>query len=71
MGKNLVCGAPYLRNHTSYDCHFWYRSVKQYILAYFSFFQNFDLSGYFGKRAKIAQNDKILSLKCHNFNTHH
>ena len=24
MTKNSVRHAPYLRNHTSYDCHFWY-----------------------------------------------
>ena len=28
MTKNYVRHAPYLRNHTSYDCHFWYTCVK-------------------------------------------
>ena len=26
--KNSVCHALYLRNHTLYDCDFWYRCVK-------------------------------------------
>ena len=26
--KNSVCHAPYLRDHTSYDCHLWYTCVK-------------------------------------------
>ena len=43
MTKNYVCCARYLRNHTSYDCHLWYTSVKWwYLQAFFSFFQNFD-----------------------------
>ena len=28
MTKNYVSLAPYLRNHTSYDCHLWYTCVK-------------------------------------------
>ena len=28
MTKNYVHHAPYLRNHTSYDCHLWYTCVK-------------------------------------------
>ena len=26
--KIFVCCTPYLRNHTSYDCHLWYTFVK-------------------------------------------
>ena len=39
-----VCGAWYLRNHTSYDHHLWYiRNCKMIIsLGVFLFFQNFD-----------------------------
>ena len=28
MTKNSVRHAPYLRNHTSYDCHLWYTFEK-------------------------------------------
>ena len=38
--KNCVCCAPYLRNHTSYDCHLWY-TCKTIITAgvFFPFFR--------------------------------
>ena len=32
MTKNYVHCAPYLRNHTSYDCHLWYTCVKWWYL---------------------------------------
>ena len=28
MTENVVCRAPYLRNHTSCDCHLWCKFVK-------------------------------------------
>ena len=45
--KKFVCRTPYLRNHTSYDCHLCYTSVKWWYLrvVFFSFFQNFDFLG--------------------------
>ena len=37
--KKKICCAPYLSNHTSYDLHLWYISVKWwYSQAFFSFF---------------------------------
>ena len=45
--KSSVRHPPYLRNHISYDCHLWYSFVKwQYLQKFFSFFQNFDFSGF-------------------------
>ena len=47
MTKNSVCLTPYLRNHTSYDCDFWYTCVKwlyfQQIISFFNIliFENF------------------------------
>ena len=38
MTKKLVCPTPYLRNHTSYDCHLWYTSVKWWYLQILFFF---------------------------------
>ena len=40
--KKYVLFAPYLSNHTSYCCHFWYTCVKWYFHAFFHFFFNFD-----------------------------
>ena len=59
-----ICRAPYLRNHTSYDCNLLYTCVKwQYLQAFFSFCQNFDFSGYYGvKGQKYVQNDKKFCL---------
>ena len=39
--KKLCPGqAPYLRNHTSYDCYLWYRLVKWwYLQRFFHFFK--------------------------------
>ena len=34
------CPTPFLRNHTSYDCHLWYTSVKWwYLHCFFHFFR--------------------------------
>ena len=62
MTKNSIRHAPYLRNHTSYDCHLWYTCVKwQDLQALFSFFQNFDFLGCYGvKVQKMVQNGKKL-----------
>ena len=30
--KSLICHASYLRNHTSYDLHLWYTSIKRWYL---------------------------------------
>ena len=58
MTKNSVCLTPYLRNCTSYDCGFWYTSVKWwYLQLSFIFFQNSDFLE--GKRAK---NDPWLPI---------
>ena len=38
MTKISVCLAPYLRNRTSYDCHFWYTRVNDDISSNFFFF---------------------------------
>ena len=38
MTKKSVCHTSYLINHTSYNCHLWYTSVKwQYLQAFFHF----------------------------------
>ena len=40
--KNSVCCAPYLRDHTLYDHHLWFASVKWwYLQAFFSCFSKF------------------------------
>ena len=42
--NNYICHAPYLRIACDHD--FWYTCVKwRYLLAFFSFFQNFDFLG--------------------------
>ena len=38
MTKNSVCHAPYLRNHTSYDCHLCWKCVNWWYLQVFFFF---------------------------------
>ena len=54
------CHTSYLRNRTLYDCHLWCTTVNwSYLQVFFSFFQNFHFSDcQWGKRAKMAQNDK-------------
>ena len=45
--KSFVCRTPYLRNHTSYDCHLRYTSVKWWCLqAFVTFFKNSDFFGF-------------------------
>ena len=39
MTKNSVYLTLYVRNHTSYDCDFWYTYVKWYLQQFFSFFK--------------------------------
>ena len=53
MTKNSVCHTPYLRNHTSCDCDFWYACVKWwYLQQIFSFLKSWFLGFVWGKRAK-------------------
>ena len=61
MRKNSVYCAPYLRNHTSYDFHWWYSGENDN--AKISKFWFFGLLG--GSKAKIAQNEnKLFPLHC-------
>ena len=46
MAQNSVCCTLYVRNCTTYDCGFWNTCVKWYLQQVFSFFQNFDFSGF-------------------------
>ena len=53
MTKDSVCRTPYLRNHTSYDCDFWYACVKWwYLQQIFSFLKSWFWGFLGGKRAK-------------------
>ena len=52
MTKNSVCHTPYLKNHTSCDCDFWYTCVKWYLQQIFSFFKILIFGVCRGKRAK-------------------
>ena len=64
MAKNPVCRASFLRNHTSYDCHLWYTSVKWwYLQSFFRFFKILIFHVDRGKKAKKVQNKKF-SLSC-------
>ena len=57
MTKNHVCHTPYLRTHTSYDCHFWYTFVKWYLSPFFLLFQILIFwvcRGVNGKRFRVA-----------------
>ena len=73
MTKKYVCYTPYLRNHVSYDCHLWYKSVKWYLSVFFSFIPNFDFLGcWWGKRAKnVPKWQKIISVMLHISGTIH
>ena len=64
MTNDSVFHAPYLRNHTSYDCHLWYTSVKwQYLQTFFHFFKIFIFWVVRRvKRQKLTQNSKNCSL---------
>ena len=59
--KTIVCYVPYLRNHTSYDCSFWYTCVKWYYLqgVFFHFFKILIFCVVRGvKGQKMVQNGK-------------
>ena len=59
MSKN--CLTSYLRNYTSYDCGFWYTSVKWwYLHQIFSFFQKSDFSGF----SKFINKCQMEILRC-------
>ena len=72
MTKNTVCCAPYLKNHTSYDCHLWYTFVISpgVFLNFLKIFIFGVVSGVEGH--KMVQNDKnILSVALHVSETIH
>ena len=47
--KRSVCHAPWVRNHTSYDCHLWYTSVKwEFLHELFLFFSKLWFLGLLG-----------------------
>ena len=59
--KNCVCLMPYLRNHTLYDCDFWYTCVKWwYLQQIFSFFKILIFGVFRGN--KRAKNDLKLAI---------
>ena len=64
MTKSFVCHFPYLRNHTLYDCHFWYTFVKWYYLQGFSHFLKililWIVSGVKGKKWKKKKKKKSV-----------
>ena len=63
MTKNYVCCTPYLRNHTSYDCHLWCKCVKLYLQVFFFYFKILIFWVVMGlKGQKMAQNDKKFCL---------
>ena len=66
MRKKSVCGAPYLRNHISYDFDLYYSCVKwQESPGVFFIFSKFWISGLLGggKKAKNSpKRQKILSV---------
>ena len=67
MTKHFVCCTPYLRIHTSYDCHLWYTGLKLYLQEIISFFQSFYFPGCQGvkkgeKRSKLIKNFVMLDI---------
>ena len=64
MTKNSVCFASYLRDHTSYDLHLWYISVKGYLQFWGFFFLQILIFGVniWATGEKMAQNDNKLYL---------
>ena len=64
INEKSVCCIPYLRNHTSYDCHLCYTSVKwRYLQSFFYFFKVLIFQVVSGvKGQKVAQNDKKFCL---------
>ena len=70
MTKNSVCCTPYLRNHTSYDCHLWCKCVKWYLQMFFSILK-FWFSGFSGgwkgkKWPKMTKNSVCVTLYLRN-----
>ena len=66
--KHSVSHAPYLRNHSSGDCHLCYTCVKWYISKwFFDFFKILIFQVVMGlKVQKMVQNNKkILSITLH------
>ena len=53
--NNYTRHVPYLRNSIAYDPDFWYTSVKWYLQAFFSVFQNFGFLGCWGVQSKITK----------------
>ena len=47
MTKNYVCRVPYLRDHTSYDCHLWCTFLKWWYLQQFFSFSKIFIFGVF------------------------
>ena len=67
MIKNSVCFVSYLRDHTSYDLHLWYTSVKGYFQFFGVFFSQiliFEVNIWVTGE-KMAQNDNKLSVTVH------
>ena len=65
-GRKLICRAPYIRNHTSYQL--WYTSVKWWYLQAYCFDLVFQILIFKVFREvegqKMVQNDKKLWLSC-------
>ena len=70
-----LCHPPYLRNHASYDDHFWCVSVNlQYLQVFFFFiFSKFPgcQGGGGGVKQEMAQNYKNMSVGFHISGTIH
>ena len=68
MTKSCVRHAPYLRNHTSYDCHLCLTcandNISSFFCFFFSFFESFDFSDCYSevKGQKMVQNVKKFCL---------
>ena len=64
INDKKICCAPYLRNHTSYDCHLWYTFVKwQHFPCIFFHSYKILMRIIRGvKGQKMAQNDNSVCL---------
>ena len=67
MTKKHVCLNPYIRNHTSYNCSFWYRCGKWWYPQHFFIFSKFYFcrflyGGGFGEGQKMTHNCQFQSL---------
>ena len=71
-GRKLICRAPYIRNHTSYQL--WYTSVKWWYLQAYCFDLVFQILIFKVFREvegqKMVQNDKKLWLSCRYLKNH-